>query len=256
MKPNDTVTLIVTRNYGRPHTWSLPTWKVYAGSAVTAAVAGVLMLLGLAFLVFYPHYQQTRHNLRELERERDALRQQVLSVNQESYHAKERGAAAEETADADAKLQDVVPASLAAAESYAPPLRIGGLNTRLTRNHLEFSFQLLSADKGRSNRGGFLFTVFENQDVTPPQFLISPTASINDQGFPQFYKEGLIFPPIRDSVNIRRSVRLETPDTYFTHVTIYLFSPRGGLIAKERFQLDRSVFQQEPSGEPRKPSKA
>lgn len=256
MKPNDTVTLIVTRNYGRPHTLSLPTWKVYAGGVVTATVAGVLMLLGLAFLVFYPYYQQTRDDLRDLERERDALRQQVLSANQESFHAKERGNAPEETAQTDPKVQDVVPASMSAAEAYAPPVRIGGLSTRLTRNHLEFSFQLLSSDKGRSNRGGFLFTVFENQDQTPPTFLVSPTASINDQGFPQFYKEGLIFPPVRDSVNIRRSIRLDSPDTYFTHVTVYLFSPRGGLIAKERFQLDRSVFQQEPSGEPHKPSKA
>lgn len=256
MKANDTVTLIVTRNYGRPHTWSLPTWKVYVGSVATVVMASVLMLLGLAFLIFYPHYQQTRRDLKDLERERDALRQQVLSLNQENYHAKERGSAQEETAEADPKQQDVVPASLAAGENYAPPLRIGGLNTRLARKHLEFTFQLLSSDKGRSNRGGFLFVVFENQDESPPQFLITPTASINETGFPQFYKEGLIFPPVRDSVSIRRSVRLEAPDVYYTHVTIYLFSPRGGLIAKERFQLDRSVFQQDGTVDVRKPSKA
>jgi hypothetical protein len=256
MKPNDTVTLIVTRNYGRPHTWSLPTWKVYAGSVATVAVAGVLMLLGLAFLVLYPHYQQTRRNLQELERERDALRQQVLSANQESYHAKERGTSAEDTANADAQQQDVMPASLSAAEAYTPPMRIGGLNTRLTRNHLEFSFQLTSTDKGRGNRGGFVFTVFENQDQTPARYLITPTASINEGGFPQLYKEGLIFPHVRDTTSIRRSVRLDTPETYFTHVTVYLFSPRGGLIAKERFQLDRSVFQHDAASDSRKPSKA
>ncbi|HEX7926642.1 MAG TPA: hypothetical protein VF678_03560 [bacterium] len=256
MKPNDTVTLIVTRNYGRPHTWSLPTWKVYAGSVAGATLVGLLMLLGLAFLVLYPSYQQQRHNLQELERERDALRQQVLSANQENYHAKEQGSTAEETASASAQPQDVIPTSMADAEAYLPPLRIGGLNTRVTRNHLEFSFQLTSTDKGRGNRGGFVFTVFENQDVQPTQYLITPTASINEGGFPQFYKEGLIFPFVRDTVSIRRSVKLDTPDTYFTHVTIYLFSPRGGLIAKERFTLDRTVFQQDAGGEPRKPSKA
>jgi hypothetical protein len=256
MKSNDTFTLIVTRNYGRPHTWSLPTWKVYVGSAASVAVMAALMLLGLAFLMFYPHYQQTLRDLRELERERDALRQQVLSANQEIYHAKERGVAADETAGAGAKEQEFIPASATAADVYSPPIRIGGLNTRLTRNHLEFSFQLTSADKGRGNRGGFLFTVFENQELTPPQFLISPTAAMNETGFPQFYKEGLIFPHVGDSVNIRRSIRLERPDTSFTHVTVYLFSPRGGLIAKERFQLDRSVFQQEPSADSQKPSKA
>ncbi len=256
MKPNDTVTLIVTRNYGRPHTWSLPTWKVYVGSAASATVVAALMLLGLAFLVLFPHYQQTRRELRDLERERDALRQQVLSANQEIFHAKERGTGADESTDTASKEQEFIPASASAVDVYSPPIRIGSLNTRLTRNHLEFSFQLTSPDKGRGNRGGFLFTVFENQDATPPQFLISPTASMNETGFPQFYKEGLIFPRVGESVQIWRSLRLETPDTFFTHVTVYLFSPRGGLIAKERFQLDRSVFQQEPSAESRKPSKA
>jgi hypothetical protein len=256
MKPNDSVTLIVTRNYGRPHTLSLPTWKLYAGSATAAAVAGLLMLLGLAFVMLYPHYQQMRRDIRDLERERDALRQQVLTVNQESFHAKERGPAADETADTGNKDQDYLPTAASAADVYAPPIRIGGLNTRLSRNHLEFSFQLTSSDKGRGNRGGFLFTVFEDQDAAPPTLTISPTAAINETGFPQQYKEGLIFPRVVDTVNIRRSLRLESADTRYTHVTVYLFSPRGGLIAKERFLLDRSVFQQEQSGETRKPSKA
>lgn len=256
MKPKDTVTVIVTRNYGRPHTLSLATWKVYAGGIAAAALAGVLIVLGLGFLVLLPYYQQVRRDLKELERERDALRQQVLSLNQERYHAKERGGAEEEPQGPDHKQQDVVPAALSAAEAYAPPVRIAALNARLARSHLEFSFQLVSTDKGRGNRGGFLFTVFENQDQTPPRFSTSPAASLNDMGFPQFYKEGLIFPPIRDSIGIRRSIRLESPDAYYTHVTIYLFSPRGGLIAKERFQLDRSVFRQDASGESRKPSKA
>src|SRR5574341_711889 len=184
MKPGDTVTVIVTRNYGRPHTWSIPTWKVAVGGSVSLVVLAMLVTLGLAFLLLYPHYHQTRQELRDLERERDALRQQLVSSNQEALNAKERGKAGEETAGQGKEEPDVVPASATGADLYAPPLRIGALNTRLTREHLEFSFQLASTDKGRGNRGGFVFIVFENQESNPPLFAVSPTASINDTGFP------------------------------------------------------------------------
>jgi hypothetical protein len=183
------------------------------------------------------------------------LRQQLVSSNQEALNAKERGKTGDDSAGNSQAEQDIVPASATAADLYAPPLRIGALNTRLTRDHLEFSFQLASTDKGRGNRGGFVFIVFENQSATPPQFAVSPAASINETGFPLFYKEGLIFPRVVESLNIRRTVRLETADAFFTHVTIFLFTPRGGLIAKERYQLDRSVFQREPA-DTRKPNQA
>jgi len=256
MKRGDTVTFIVTRNYGRPHTWSLPTWKVAVGGSISLVLLTALVTLGLAFLLLFPQYHQTRKELKNLEQERDALRQQLVSSNQEALNAKERGRTEDEPAARGDAEQDFLPTSATGSEMYSPPIRIGGLNSRLTRDHLEFSFQLASTDKGRGNRGGFVFIVFENQNVDPPQFAVSPAASINGTGFPLFYKEGLIFPRVVDTLNIRRTIRLESPDSLYTNVTIFLFTPRGGLIAKERYQLDRSVFQRESGVDSRKPSQA
>jgi hypothetical protein len=99
-----------------------------------------------------------------------------------------------------------------------------------------------SQDRGRGNRGGLLFTVFENQDVKPPVYMAGPGVQLNENGFPESYKEGAYFPRVVDHLSLRRRFRLDSASEYYTHITVYLFSPRGGLIAKERFALDRSVF--------------
>jgi len=56
------------------------------------------------------------------------------------------------------------------------------------------------------------------------------------------YKLGIRFTRIRDSVMFRRKVRRSSDDEYFTHVSLYLFSVRGGLLLRERFELERDLF--------------
>jgi hypothetical protein len=225
------------------------------GAAVTLLVVAALTALSLSFLLLFPHYQQSRRQLRDLERERDALRQQVLSANQDAYLAKDRGVTVMAREEPAPEAEYVVPTS-ASPEPYAPPVRISSLSSRLTRNLLELGFVMVSQDHGRGNRGGFLIAVLENQDIMPPEFVSSPHVATNDAGFPQSYKEGVIFPRVVETLQFRRTVKLESADSYFTHVTVYLFSPRGGLIAKERFPLDRSVFHSDRVAGPAKPSKA
>jgi hypothetical protein len=47
---------------------------------------------------------------------------------------------------------------------------------------------------------------------------------------------------VRNAVTYRRKVRRRSPEDYFTHVTLYLFSLRGGLLVKDRFELERELF--------------
>ncbi|MCZ6533852.1 MAG: hypothetical protein O7A08_12930 [SAR324 cluster bacterium] len=53
---------------------------------------------------------------------------------------------------------------------------------------------------------------------------------------------------MRKSVTYRRKVRRRSQDEYFTHVTLYLFSLRGGLLVKDRFELEREIFNKVAAG--------
>jgi hypothetical protein len=242
MKVHSVLTVIVTQNYGRPHTWSLPAWKVYLGGATAALGVALLVALSLLALVAWPRWRSAEESLRQLRQERDALREQLLSLNQEALEAKERRQFGE-TALSEAP-DDAADETLADQRGsvYEQPIRISTLTARVVRSTLEVGFLVESHDSGRSNHGGFLFTVFENQDAKPAAYAAGPGIQINDSGFPESYKEGALFPRVVNSLALRRRFKLEAPGEYYTHVTIYVFSPRGGLIAKERFALERSVF--------------
>jgi hypothetical protein len=244
MKVHNVLTLIVTRNYGRPHTWSLPAWKLYAGAVALGAVLTVLVALSLLCLIVWPRWRSAEESLRQLRQERDALREQVLSLNQEALEAKEKQRFGLAAPDAEEDNADADTASAEGGAAYEAPFRITSLTARIVRANLEVGFLVESPDRGRSNRGGYLFTVFENQDAKPPAYAAGPGIQINDSGFPESYKEGAVFPRVVDALALRRRYRLETPGEYYTHVTVYVFSMRGGLIAKERFSIDRSVFAQ------------
>jgi hypothetical protein len=242
MKVHSVLTVIVTQNYGRPHTWSLPVWKVYVGGAAVAGLVVLLAGMSLLALVAWPRWRSAEESLRQLRQERDALREQVLSLNQEALEAKERrqfGEIARSEGPDDAEDDTLADQR---GSVYEQPIRISTLTARVVHATLEVGFVVESQDRGRSNHGGFLFTVFENQDAKPAAYAAGPGVQINDSGFPEFYKEGSLFPRVVDSLALRRRLKLEAPGEYYTHVTIYVFSPRGGLIAKERFALDRSVF--------------
>jgi hypothetical protein len=244
MKVPGVLTVIVTKNYGRPHTWSLPAWKAYAGGIAFGALMVVLVGLSLLCLIVWPRLRSAEESLRQLRQERDALREQVLSLNQEALEAKEKQQFGQVALDEEESDDGGDAATAPGSPGYEQPLRITSLSARMVRSNLEVGFLIESQDRGRSNRGGFLFTIFENQDAKPPVYAAGPGIQINESGFPESYKEGAIFPRVVDSLTLRRRLKLETAGEYFTHVTVYVFSPRGGLIAKERFALDRSVFGQ------------
>jgi len=242
MKVHSVLTLIVAKNYGRPHTWSLPAWKVYTGGVAFGALIVVLVGLSLMCLIVWPRLRSAEETLRQLKQERDALREQVLSLNQEALEAKEKQQFGQVALDAEDSDDGADNAAAPGSAEYEQPIRITSLTARLVRANLEVGFLVESQDRGRRNRGGFLFTVFENQDANPPVYAAGAGIQINESGFPESYKEGAIFPHVVDSLALRRRFKLETSGEYYTHVNVYVFSPRGGLIVKERFALDRSVF--------------
>jgi len=243
MRVQNSVTFIISKNYGRPLSWSLPVWRVYVGGVALSVLLLLLALLSVLYVFSYQRVRQMEDETKRLRQERNALREKALSANQEAFEAKERaflararqGGATPVAAEQDLALRF-------GDEQYQPPIRIGALTTRVDGRSVEVSFRLENQGDASSNRGGFLFAIFENDDKNPVQFMATPSVNTNSDGFPETYKLGIRFTRIRDAVTFRRKVRRQSADEYFTHVSLYLFSVRGGLLLRERFELERDLF--------------
>lgn len=246
MKVPNTITLIVARNYGHPLSLTLPAWRAYLVAALLAALVVAMAALSALYLLRYPEVERLRQERQQLLEEREALREQALSANQEAYRDKSerfRQARLEsgETGEALPEPDMLAPGDA----SYVPPLAISEVTVKVHGRTVEVVFRLVKQAESAEARGGWLFAIFENRQADPPQFVSSPEADVNSEGFPQLYKAGVRFPRIREAITYRRRVRRPSSEAGFTHVTLYLFSLRGGLIIKERFALDPELFDTE-----------
>lgn len=243
MKAQNTLTFIISRNYGHPISFSLPVWRVVLGGAVLAMAILALVLMSVLFLGTYPHILDLERERDELKIERDSLRGQILSANQKLYDQKEEAVLLVTARRGSRRISQRPQVSEDSAEGdYLPPVKITSIKTLVSLKWVEVVIRIARQGKPARNRGGFLIVVFENSDARPTRYVTSPAVEVNEQGFPSTYKVGVRFSRVRNAVTYRRKIRRRSPDDYFTHVTLYLFSLRGGLLVKDRFDLKRDLF--------------
>lgn len=246
MKFQNTFTFIISKNYGHPISWNMPAWRFYLGSVALLAVLAAMTVMTVMFLATYPRLQQIERERDDLERQRDALKEQIFSFNQEIFEFKEARlmGVGSDRKEPDGDFGSGVVFS-DGEEGYQPPLVISSVTTKVDRRTVEVVFRIKRLSNSADNRGGFLFAIFENDDHDPVQFTASPPVAINEGGFPQTYKSGIRFSRIRDAVTFRRRIKRRNSDDYYTHVTLFLFSLRGGLLVRDRFRLDAEIFRKD-----------
>jgi len=243
MRVQNTITFIISKNYGRPLSLSLPVWRVYVGGVALVVAAVLLTVLSVLYVFSYQRVRQMEHETERLRQERNTLREQVQSAQQEALEAKERAWLARTLSQGSTPVVAQEDYTLHFSdEQYQPPIRITSFTTRVNGRAVQVSFRLENQGDPSNNRGGFLFAIFENDDRNPIQFTATPSVNTNTDGFPETYKLGIRFTRIRDAVTFQRKVRRPSDEEYFTHVTLYLFSVRGGLLLRERFELERDLF--------------
>ena len=241
MKVQQTFTFIVSRNFGHPITWNVRSWRVYVVGFLVAALLLAMTVLSSLYLLTFSRVQDLERERLELELELDALRGEVHAQSQANFDAKDQAWSGSALAESDARSERPSPVALDET-LYTPPLRIDSFTARVSRSAVEAAFRIVSQGDPSRNGGGFLFAIFENLNDQPPRFVASPPVDVNEEGFPQLYKSGIRFSRVRNAQTYRRSVAMRAAGESFTHVTVYLFSLRGGLLAKERYALDPELF--------------
>jgi hypothetical protein len=241
MKVQHTFTFIVSRNFGHPITWNVQAWRVYVGASLAAVLLLAMTVLSSLYLLTFTSVRDLERERQELELERDALRDEVHAQSQAHFESKDEAWSGAIVAERDEHSERPSPAALDET-LYTPPLRIDSFSARAANHSVEAAFRIVSQGDPSRNGGGFLFAIFENLNEAPPRFVASPTVDVNEEGFPQLYKSGIRFSRVRNAQTYRRSVNIRGSGESFTHVTVYLFSLRGGLLAKERYPLDPGLF--------------
>lgn len=241
MKVQNNLTFIVSRNYGHPLSFSLPVWRVYVGATAGLILTSGMILLSLMYIFSSSKFHQMERDYQKMQEERDSLREQVVSVNLRLFQAKEELLLAGLSQGASPKA-GIEGEGGFGGDLYVPPLRIESYTTRVNGKSVEISFRVINQGDAKGSGGGFLFAIFENEEKTPIVFVPTPRVKTNDEGFPQTYKSGTYFGRVRRAATLRRRFKRKSKEEYFTHVTLYMFSVRGGLMLKERYPLEKDLF--------------
>lgn len=244
MKVQKTYTIIVSKNFGRPLSVSLSASSLYWIAGAVTCLLIVLVSLSIASLVVYPRMRALEQQHEKLRQERDTLNNQLHAANQDALTAKDRLLAQRKNNTRQSVSRPQVEFRRDEDSVYLPPIKFSAVSTRVDRNSVELIFRVSREGAAKNNRGGFLFAIFENRDRVPANFLATPRVELNEDGFPQMYKSGIRVTRVRSDITIRRKVRRRSADEYFTHVTLYLFSIRGGLIIRDTYTLKRELFTQ------------
>lgn len=243
MKVRNTITFIISKNYGSSLSLGLPLWLVYLGGLAMMGMVVSLAGLSLMYLLSIPRIQQLELETRRLKEEVEILRDQLLSSNQKAFDEKRFLVIKRRPKPLRAATN--LPArgtGISGDGLYQPPYRVLSYTMRLNGKRMELRLDLESILPPENNAGGFVFAILENQDKNPVQYLSSPPVETNPEGFPLTYKSGAPFYRARRNMKFRRRMRRKSVQDYFTHVTLYLFSVRGGLMLKERYKLNQDMF--------------
>lgn len=243
MKVRNTITFIISKNYGPSLSLSLPLWLVYLGGLAMMGAVASLAGLSLMYVLSIPRFQQLELETRNLKIEVESLRDQLLSANQKAFDNKRVGITKRRWKSPRVSAKSSARGSGISGDGlYQPPYRVISYTMRIDGRRMELNLNLESIVPKEHNAGGFVFAIFENKDKKPVQYLSSPSVETNPEGFPLTYKSGAPFYRARRKMRFRRRMRRKSVQEYFTHVTLYLFSVRGGLMLKERYELNQDMF--------------
>lgn len=249
MKVQRTYTLIISRNYGHPLTLSMPSWKAYLWGMFLILVVLAMMVLSLLYLVSYTSTRELEDENRQLKEERDQLQGQLLSLYQQEYENRLEYFASLRQQGASTSSAQVVAATLG-QEVYQSPVALGSTTAKMNRSSLEVAFRLVAGANTARVEGGFLFAIFENNQAGEGEqrYYPEPEVDTGPDGFPVLYKGGLILPRFNQALTFRRRVRMNNETPEFSHVTLYLFSRRGGLIIQQRMKLPEALYEADNQG--------
>ena len=88
MKVRNTITFIISKNYGPSLSLSLPLWLVYLAGLAMMGMVVSLAGLSLMYLLSIPRIQQLELETRKLKEEVEILRDQLLSASQKAFDRK------------------------------------------------------------------------------------------------------------------------------------------------------------------------
>ncbi|MDH4121879.1 MAG: hypothetical protein OEV94_09835 [Deltaproteobacteria bacterium] len=250
MKSPKTLTLIISPNYGRPITFQMELWRVYALAAATGLILLGLLLASLMLLFQYPRLIQLEKEVNELRQEQTQVNNHSLSQDRRNYHLKNT-LMAKELGGVEIQVNATLAALKQREENeFQPPVTVNGLEATLGERNLRLLCRMETHGAQDSVTSGWLLFVLERGRNGQTEYLATNDALINERGFPTHYKLGRAVGMYRRNLEFTETFRVTPGEPPYTHVTVYLFSARGGLILRERVELNQSNVKPEAPSRP------
>ena len=223
MKLSDSITLMVYLHLGRSFYWSVPLWRLLLWGGMLALFLIFLLVGSIGYLFVYGRLHETKGRLADLEQQIQTLEQRAFLANKRAW-----------------ELRLTSPTSLtqqqSSDEGYQPPLLLKSASAWVSRSSVELEFILALRQPGEYPQlSGTLIAVLANEDVVPAHYIALPKSEVNARGFPLNRFAGAYFYQARREVRFRRKLNLTVDEDYFTQVSLFVFSLRGGFFGINGF---------------------
>ncbi len=237
------ITLIISVDEGRSFYWSLPCWRLLLWASMGAFCLGLLLFVSIDYLFAHGRLNNLQAQLADITKQAQAFEKRLFFADKRNFES------------------SYSPPAVEGDEDYQLPLSLKSARAWVGSNTVELDFVLQLRSTGSSYGGdslsnvpsplsGTMVAVLANEDETPVQYLSIPRMNVTERGFPSNRFAGIHFYQVRRKLHFRRRVSLSVNRDYFTHVLLYVFSSRGGIIWHQRFKMEREWFARPIEHEP------
>lgn len=247
-------TVTIVRNIGIPISFSIrKSWIIL----LIALLVAIFILVTVGSIRFYILQVQARDQQRQLEEvvyANKLLRVQIAKKDQEAFHKDSDDpldrvsiqAALLEQSDFSTKEIWVTKNRKIDTENPKGSVSVNVTNFKavVKRDKLVLRANIRNDSNPFKPIGGYLIITLVNSDQMPIIYKSVTGGELGENGYPSTYKSGKIFNINKKSrpFRIRKSIRLEKAEEYYTELLFLVFSYKGSLLNKQSFQIQKEVF--------------
>ena len=253
IEEQDFYTITIIKNIGVPISFTIKKWKLLGLAILFGSSLLFTSYFTLLYLFSGSERNELSRGLEETQKKVDLLISELSEQNQEKFTG---------SGDTIQEKREKVRASLVRLAEFSPVKILTQKTSHLTvddikdnialeiteftawrkRNAIYFSTLLKNTSIPLSAVGGYVAVTLQNEDVDPPVFVGIHGERLGKNGYPSNYKKGGQYYLTRRQGRKQFKFILKTPDEYYTNAEFFLYSYKGRLITRRKFDLAKTIF--------------
>lgn len=253
LEDKEIYTITIIRNIGIPISFTVKKWKLFA----LLFLLGGTLLFTTYFSVSYIFVGMERNRLfselNEAQKKIEVVFNELSRTSHEKYtglgetigqkRAKVRAALTKQPEIVTKEILTQTTSHLTkedVADNFA--MAMDDFKFWRKRNVLYFSVLLKNISKPLQVVGGYITVTLSNEDVSPSIYVGLHGEELGKNGYPSNYKSGGQYYLTSRQRTKKFKYSLKNSKESYSDVEFFLYSYRGRLVARQRFELDKELF--------------